>query len=55
MVIWDLVLVIVALVAITVFSIRAGQVEQSLWRRCRKRPECQRLQQQITLGKAHCR
>jgi hypothetical protein len=53
--VWDLVLVIVALVAITVFSIRAGQVEQSLWRRCRKRPECQRLQQQITLGKAHCR
>jgi hypothetical protein len=53
--IWDLVLVMAALVAIIVFSIRAAQVEQSLWRRCRRSPDCQRLQQQITLGKAHCR
>jgi hypothetical protein len=44
-----------ALVIITLFSILAGRAEQRLWLRCRRDPECRRLQQQITLGKAHCR
>jgi hypothetical protein len=51
----DLIFVVAALTAITAFSVWAAWVEQSLWRRCRRDPECLRLQQQITLGKAHCR
>ena len=47
--------VIASLAFIAAFSVRAAREEQSLWRSCRRSPECLRLQRQITLGKAHCR
>ena len=55
MAIESLVLTVVALIVIAIFSIRAVQVEQSLWRSCRGRCNCLRLQRQITLGMSHCR
>ena len=47
--------IVAELAIITIFSVRAIRVEQWLWRRCRRRCNCLRLQRQITLGKSHCR
>jgi hypothetical protein len=55
MIIWDLVFIVAAVMTITVFSVLATRAEQSLWRSCRRRCNCPRLQRQITMGKAHCR
>ena len=51
----DRVFIMAALLLIFIFSVLASRVEQALWRRCRRDPALRRLQQQITLGKAHCR
>ncbi len=51
----NLVGIVAAVVVITFFSMRAVQTEQRLWRGCRRRSNCLRLQRQITLGKSHCR
>jgi hypothetical protein len=51
----NLVCFVAAAIVIAFFSMRAAQVEQSLWRGCRRRANCLRLQRQITLGKSHCR
>ncbi|MDH7484706.1 MAG: hypothetical protein QHJ81_00345 [Anaerolineae bacterium] len=51
----DLAFILAALLLVFVFSVLASRVEQALWRRCRRNPALRRLQQQITLGKAHCR
>jgi hypothetical protein len=46
---------VAAIVVMIAFSVRAVQVEQRLWRRCRHGGSCLQLQRQITRGKAHCR
>jgi hypothetical protein len=55
MTILDLVFILAAVITVTIFSVLATQAEQSLWRSCRRRCNCPRLQRQITMGKAHCR
>ncbi len=55
MMVVNLVCIVAGVFVIALFSIRAVQVEQSLWRGCRHRSDRLRLQRQITLGKSHCR
>jgi len=44
-----------AIILMYFFSAKAVQAEQRLWRKCRRKDSCLRLQQQITKGKSHCR
>jgi Flp pilus assembly pilin Flp len=53
--IYDLLLGAMAIIVIAGFSTLATQAEKAMWRKCRRRQCCLRLQQQITLGKSHCR
>lgn len=45
----------VAIVLVTLFSVLATRAEKAMWKKCDRRPCCRRLQQQITMGKSHCR
>ncbi len=55
MAVLHVILTVAVLVIIVSFSIWAGQVEQSMWRSCRRRCNCLHMQRKITLGKSHCR
>jgi hypothetical protein len=55
MMVLNLVCIVAAAIVIALFSMRAAQVEQRLWRNCRRSSDCLRLQRQITLGRSHCR
>ncbi len=55
MMVLNLSCIVAAIIAIAFFSMRAVKTEQRFWRDCRRRSDCLRLQQQITLGKSHCR
>jgi len=51
----DLILILIGFFLIILFSIMAARVEQKMWRKCRRDESRLRLQQQITMGKSHCR
>ncbi len=51
----DLFLMLSGLFLIIFFSIMAARVEQKMWEKCRRDESRLRLQQQITMGKSHCR
>jgi hypothetical protein len=47
--------VLIALVIVATFSVLAACAEEEMRGECARRPCCQHLQQQITMGKARCR
>ena len=53
--IYNVLLAIIGVVIIAMFSTLATRAEKAMWRKCRRRHCCRRLQEQITTGKAHCR
>jgi len=52
---FELLMCVVALLLIVSSSIGAGRAEERLWKKCRRKDTYLRTQQQITMGKAHCR
>jgi hypothetical protein len=52
---YDLLICIAALFPIFFFSVMAVRAEKRLWKKCRRKDSCLRMQQQITMGKSHCR
>jgi hypothetical protein len=52
---FDLLICVVALLLVASFSVGAGRAEERLWKKCRRKDTYLRMQQQITMGKAHCR
>jgi hypothetical protein len=55
MYVFDFVMCVVALFPIVFFSAMAGRAEARLWKKCRRNASYLRMQQQITMGKSHCR
>ena len=53
--IYNVLLVIIGVGIIAVLSTLATRAEKTMWRKCRRRHCCRRLQEQITMGKAQCR
>ena len=53
--IYNVLLAIIGVIIIALFSTLATRAEQAMWRKCRSRRCCRRLQEQIAMGKAHCR
>ena len=52
---YSFLIVVKALVIISLFSALAVRVDRAIWRNCRQDNDYRRIQQQITLAKAHCR
>lgn len=52
---YSLIFVVIGLLIMAAFSVLAARAEEALWSKCRRRESCLRMQQQITLGKAHIR
>jgi hypothetical protein len=53
--VYNLLFSAVAVVIIAAFSTLATRAEKAMWRKCRRKQCCRHLQQQITMGKSHCR
>lgn len=53
--IYNVLLAIIGVVIVAMFSTLATRAEKAMWRKCRRRHCCRRFQEQITMGKAHCR
>jgi hypothetical protein len=53
--VYNLLFSAMAIVIVAVFSTLATRAEKAMWRKCRRKQCCLRLQQQITMGKSHCR
>jgi hypothetical protein len=51
----DLSVCVVALLPVVFFSVMAARAEERLWKKCRRKASCLRMQQQIIMGKSHCR
>jgi hypothetical protein len=52
---YDFLICVAALLPVFLFSVMAARAEERLWKKYRRRDACLRMQQQITMGKSHCR